>query len=66
MQERKGGVGPEIIARLPVRFFVFHWKCFLSGLTETQRTPEARLIKKVFALSVPRLRLCLAFFLEMS
>ena len=36
MQERKGRVGPEIIARLPVRFFVFHWQCFFSGLTEAQ------------------------------
>ena len=44
MQERKGRVGPEIIARLPVRFFLFHWQCFFSGLTEAQRAPEARFI----------------------
>ena len=45
MQERKGRVGPDIIARLAVRFVVFHWQCFFSGLTERQRTPEARLSK---------------------
>ena len=51
MQERKGRVGPEIIARLAVRFVVFHWQCLFSGLTERQRTPEARFIKE-FSLSL--------------
>ena len=55
-------ITPEIIARLPVRFFVFHWQCFFSGLSETQRAHEARFIKE-FSIS---LFLCLAFFLEMS